>query len=210
MTTDELKQYYADLLILQYRGKPRARATIEAFVDLAIMDQLPLIVASAFALGAAVGVQLDILGKYVGVTRQGYLLNGSAVTLSDDDFTNLLKLAIIQNASGSSLSEIQALLQQFFPGILQVFDFQGMRMGYFLDKTSVPSENLAEVFVKSGSLPKPMAVELGSLIYAETIDNIFGWGSYDEAYPFNTHGFNTYDQYDTDCHWLQSSDFIGA
>ncbi len=162
-TTADLIDYYAKLLILQYRGQPKAFATIQALVNPVIMDQLPVAVQNAFTLGTAEGVQLDVIGKYAGVSRYGYDFSGP-VTLSDEDFTQLIRIAIITNSSGSSLADIQSLLDFFFPGILFVFDHQDMRMSYFFD-SDAGSTTLAQVFVKQARLPKPMGVQLATLIY---------------------------------------------
>lgn len=221
MTTEEIKQRYADLLILQYRGKQtaaawsalttygagdvasvgdivyvslvngnlnnvvtnaafwtvvnKARAHVELLAQIAIMDQLPIDVQNAFSLESALGVQLDILGKYLGVTRYGYDFSG-AVTLTDDDFRQLIKIAIIQNASKSALSDIQNLLQQFFPGTIYVFDYGDMRMSYFIDSDAT-SEQLAQFYVKQGSLPKPMGVALGDILFLTSADGVFGFRS---------------------------------
>jgi hypothetical protein len=60
---------YADLLPMQYRDKPKARATIEILCQKALADGLALDLANAFDIDTAVGAQLDIIGKYVGVSR---------------------------------------------------------------------------------------------------------------------------------------------
>jgi hypothetical protein len=69
MTADEVVQYYVDLLILQYRRKPNARRTIAAFVREAVAGLLFLKLADAFNLETASGKQLDLLAKYIGLTR---------------------------------------------------------------------------------------------------------------------------------------------
>lgn len=204
-TTQQLIDYYANLLILQYRGKPKAYATIQAFVKMFIMDQIPTQVQDAFNLDSAVGVQLDVLGKYAGVSRKGFNFTGP-VTLGDDDFRSLIKLAIVENYSGSSLSDIQNLLQIYFANALFVFDYQNMRMSYFLDSTAI-GEQLAEFFIRQGSLPKPMGVQLAAVIYVPSIDGWFGMRTYDNA-AYNVHGFNTYTTYDSNCHWLDYDDTI--
>ncbi len=199
MTTQEIVNYYANLLILQYHEKPKAFATIQTLVRPVIMDQLPVAVQNAFDVDTAVGVQLDVIGKYVGVSRTAYDFIGP-ITLDDADFRTMIKIGIIKNGFGSSLAEIQQLLFQFFEGALLVFDFQNMRMGYFFD-SAIGSRPLAEVFVKSEFLPKPMGVQLAALIYAPNIDNLFGFRTY-ELPPFNTSPFNTYDDYSMDSPWL--------
>lgn len=165
MTTQDIINYYANLLIIQYIGKPKAYATVQATVAMAIMDQLPDQVQNAFNMdGTAVGVQLDVLGKYAGVSRTGFGLTGQPITLDDDDFFTLIKLAILTNSSGSDLATIQKLLNEFFPGELFVFDHKEMRMSYLID-SDVGSQELIQLFITEGLLPKPMGVQLAAPIY---------------------------------------------
>lgn len=206
MTDAELIKYYADLLIIQYRGKPKAYANVQAWVDPAIMNQLPVAVQDAFTLGTAEGVQLDVIGKYAGVTRYGRGLDGHAITLNDADFTKFILLAIIENSSGSSLDEIQNLLQVYFAGEIFVFDYQDMRMSYFLN-ASVISDDLAQVFVTSGRLPKPTAVQLGSTIFSPNIDHFFAFRTYPLP-AYNASPFNDYAAYNMDYPWLSYVDAI--
>lgn len=205
MTTGQIVAYYANLLILQYVGKPKAFATIQAFATMAVMDQLPVAVQNAYAIDTAVGVQLDVLGKYVGVTRNQYNFTGP-VTLDDDDFRLLIKIQIVQNNSGSSLATIQDLLHTFFAGTISVFDYQDMTMDYFFD-TDIGSNNMAEVFIKGGFLPRPMAVRLRATIIAPSGKQFFGFRTYfGEA--FRSTPFNTYDNYNTTWNWLTYKDAI--
>lgn len=71
---EKTKKYFSDLLILQYRNKPRAKATIETLVELTFSDTtgniLPIEVQNAYDIDTAVGHQLDIIGKYLGYNRQ--------------------------------------------------------------------------------------------------------------------------------------------
>lgn len=169
MTNQELINYYANLLILEYLGKTNAYATIQALVTPVIMGQLPLAVQNAFNMdGSAVGVQLDVLGKYAGVTRNGYGLHGQPIALNDSEFFTFIKMAIITNNSGSSLNDIQNLLHQFFPGELLVFDHKEMRMSYLINST-VGSQNLVQLFITEETLPKPMGVQLAAPIYSSSL-----------------------------------------
>lgn len=68
-TVQALKDYYVNLLIIQYNLKPKARATIELFVGELIASGIYLDVRDAYNLETAVGAQLDIIGQYVGVDR---------------------------------------------------------------------------------------------------------------------------------------------
>jgi hypothetical protein len=143
MTNEELSNYYANLLIFQYINKPKAYAMVAAQVLPVFMDQLPVAVQEAFNVNTAIGVQLDVIGKYVGVSRNGYTLSGP-VTLGDDDYRQLIKMVIIKNNSGSSLSTIQSLLAANFPGQILVSDNQTMGLNYVLIE-SLGTSDLLEI-----------------------------------------------------------------
>ena len=66
---EQLHDYYKNLLIVQYHDKPKAQAHIEFLVDLVFANVLLLQIQDAFDWRTAVGVQLDIIGKWVGVAR---------------------------------------------------------------------------------------------------------------------------------------------
>lgn len=203
MTNQELIDYYAKLLILQYRGKPKAFATIQALAKPVIMDQLPLAVQGAFNIDDAIGTQLDVLGKYVGVTRTGHAPNGDVITLTDADFRSFIRVSVLKNSSGSDLATIQNLLNLFFAGEIFVFDYQDMTMDYLIN-ASVGSQDLVKLFVTEGSLPKPMGVRLRGTIYFPVIDKFFGFRTYDLP-GHNVSPFNSYSSYDMNAPWLSYS-----
>ncbi len=171
-------------------------------------ETLPLAVQNAFNLtGAnpAQGAQLDVLGKYAGVARSGYSFTGP-VTLDDADFLSLIQIAVIRNNSGSSLSVIQDLINQFFPGAMLVFDYQDMTLSYLVS-TSVGSLSLIQLFILEGLLPKPMGVRLRLVIYGPIINNFFGFRTY--LLPaFNAAPFNSYTDYQTGRPWLSYANAI--
>lgn len=205
MTTDELIDYYVELLIIQYVNLAKARATVRAFVKMMVMDQLPLLVQQAYDLDTAVGVQLDVLGKYAGVSRNAHTFTGPIV-LTDPDYRLLIKMKIVQNNSGSDLSSIQDLLADFLPNVFQVFDYGNMHMSYYFN-ASYGSADLAEVFVRQNLLPKPMGVRLGTLVYSANLTNIFGFRTFDRQPP-GISGFNLFDDYHEDRPWLNFSNAV--
>lgn len=69
MTLNELTSYYGQLLAYQYRGKPNALRQIQLWSKQAVADFLANQLLTCFDIDAAVGTQLDVLGKYVGVPR---------------------------------------------------------------------------------------------------------------------------------------------
>lgn len=168
---------------------------------------LPIAIQNAFNLigpQPAEGVQLDILGKYAGVSRTGTGLQGQTIVLSDSDFLVLIQMAIIQNSNGSSLYDIVTLLFEFFGSEILVFDSTFMSMTYLI--SSVASSNLVQLFVTENLLPHPMGVGV-VVIYAPIINAFFGFITYDNpVQPASTRPFNDYDAYQTDWPWLSYSD----
>lgn len=69
----ELIKYFVNLLILQFRNKPKAKATIETLAEQTFSDSqgniFPIEVQGAYSLDTAVGKQLDVIGKYIGYDR---------------------------------------------------------------------------------------------------------------------------------------------
>jgi len=65
----EMILQYQDLMLNQYRNAPKASATIGLLVQKAIIDLVELEVQDAFNLDTAIGVQLDVLGLYIGFDR---------------------------------------------------------------------------------------------------------------------------------------------
>lgn len=81
MTTQELIDYYVDLLIIQYATQPNAAATIAAFVSQMIANQIYAQVGDGFNFtvtpvgqpsDGAQGVQLDAVASYRGSSRVVY------------------------------------------------------------------------------------------------------------------------------------------
>ena len=75
MTLNDIQKYYSGLLTAQYRLKPKAVATIEAMVKEFSCDDLVRIESVCFDLDSAIGAQLNVIGKIVGVPRNIYGLD---------------------------------------------------------------------------------------------------------------------------------------
>jgi hypothetical protein len=60
---------YTDLLILQYANQPKAKATIELIAKELLADGIYWDVLEAYNIDTAIGKQLDIIGKYIGIDR---------------------------------------------------------------------------------------------------------------------------------------------
>lgn len=70
MSAEEIIESYVDLLIAQYANKPKARATVEAYVGEVVASDIFNQVQQAFDITTAVGKQLDIIGTYRGISRE--------------------------------------------------------------------------------------------------------------------------------------------
>jgi len=236
---DEILEYYKNLLIIQYNNKPKAKAEIESFTKKMLADGLIFKVQDAFNIDDAVGVQLDILGKYIGIDRfftgqqllgEGYFqlipysdipytpagdekgftdysnydtadgkfLNYNSfisnnLKLDDDDYRFLLKLKIVQNNIDHTNKSIVDNLYKFFSTDLFCMDNQDMSMTYFVKPASL---ELVKIALEKEVLPKPMGVDINSLIVRD--ENIFYFTSYEEDTISDLKsGFSTYSDYDT-------------
>lgn len=203
MTDQELQEYYSGLLIIQYANLPKAKATIEAMVDPVIMNQLPTNVMNAFNLETAVGVQLDTLGKYIGVSRRG-AVSGNIITLDDADYLTLLNIVIIKNNFGTSLYDIQTLLNAVLPGQIFVSDSRNMNISYVLIET-LGSSDLLQLIKQGDYLPRPMGVATSITIVPSHENPFFGFRTYDAADP-TVAPFNNYDLYQLTYPWLNYDD----
>src|SRR6266403_2404248 len=69
ISIDNIVKYYVGLLIIQYKAKPKATATIALNANVLAIDNIQFSVEGGYDLNSAVGKQLDILGQYIGVNR---------------------------------------------------------------------------------------------------------------------------------------------
>ena len=77
-----VENYYADTLIIQYRNKPKARATIKLGANLYLADGLIFDLNNILDIDTAEGAQLDLIGKILGCSR-----NIVGLTLDKDYFS---------------------------------------------------------------------------------------------------------------------------
>ncbi len=69
MSLASLTAYYSSLLAYQYRGLANADRQVQLWASQMIGENLAASLLTCFDVDQAVGAQLDILGKYVGVSR---------------------------------------------------------------------------------------------------------------------------------------------
>lgn len=178
MTT--LQDYYANLLIIQYNGLPKASQTIRLLTEVAsgdeILNQLP----EAFDVDTAVGAQLDLIGQFVGADRYG---------LSDDEYRILIKFKIIVNNIDASMKSIDDAIFNTFGTSIVVSNNKDMTMTYIIEPLY---KNVVEAAYKLGFLPVPLAVGVNVILMVPNPDLIFGFKC--GMLETNAIGFSTKDK----------------
>lgn len=174
------------------------------------LPSLPIAVQNAFNLNSAigptaVGVQLDILGKYIGLSRNGFTFSGP-VTLNDADYLTMLLIKITWNSLKTDLSTVMNFLYSNFPNVISLTDYKDMSIDYTYLQL-VGAYPLAEFFITAGLLPRPMGVAIRGLIYNPSGNYFFGFRTYDAA-AYHQSGFNTYDSYSMTAPYLNYNDVI--
>lgn len=180
-----MNEYYSNLLILQYHNKPKAKATIEAVVNL-LPDELIQEVINGFDIETAEGKQLDILGEYIGVDRF-YTDEGEIKTLDDEDYRIILKLKAICNTSNLSHKSLDESLYNFFQNTVRMDSEGNMEMTYFVPKNKTP---IILAAIQKEVLPKPMGVRCSYII--EYDKKFFGFCTYNNQYAVYKTGFRRY------------------
>lgn len=184
---------------MQYRNKPRARATIGRLVDAFNLNDLFKNILEAYDIDTAIGKQLDVIGAYQGCKREIAGPEG-IITLDDNSYRILIKLYAVRNNLGASLYDIEQLLFNFFGTSIRVFDHKNMRLSYYVDTNLIVNDNLAYAFLNKNLLPYPNGVG-GIAIYHDRLNNFFGMQSYDKQTYVNT-PMNSYDDYRINRPWL--------
>ena len=66
---EQMKEYYSNLLIIQYNGKIKASSTIKTMVNLLYVNMILLQIRDGFDWKTALDAQLEIIGKWIGLNR---------------------------------------------------------------------------------------------------------------------------------------------
>lgn len=78
--------YYAALLIIQYRTLPNANRTVRLMANQSVCGGFLFEEQVCFGIDVAVGEQLDVLGRIVGVSRQVYTFDPNRVFFNFTDY----------------------------------------------------------------------------------------------------------------------------
>ena len=103
---DELIQYYINLLILQYRDRPKARATIETIIHALMIFDIMRAVENGYDVDTAIGVQLDLLAKYVGAARNVTATQFDRTFFGSIDYNQSLPVTGVSGSISYTLTEL--------------------------------------------------------------------------------------------------------
>lgn len=205
---------YDDLLIYQYRKKPKAKATIHALmseVDRIIENIADL--KSQWDIDVSRGYSLDIIGRRIGVSRIlpsfvskgyfGYLETvgakkwgegvwyrygesmGGSLSLNDEDYRFLLKAKILKNFQNGTLDYLIDALQKLMSENANAKDNLNMTVDIFLPLQSLNS--LQQYLIQqSDILPRAMGVKYN---YINASGREFGFDGFFNSYGFNDGSF---------------------
>lgn len=103
----DVKTYYADLLILQYRNKPKARETIKIGADIYLGDGIIFQLQDILDIDTAVGAQLDIIGKILDCPRVVQGIYNDMIFFQFYDGPDSVGFSTVGNPQGGNFRTIQ-------------------------------------------------------------------------------------------------------
>lgn len=184
-------QYYADLLIIQYNGKPKATATVKTMVEIILQNGILLDVLNAFNPETCTGKQQDILGKWIGVDRY-YLGDGSTQILDDETYRTVLNFKAISNSTDMTSSSIDNILYEFFGDNIICASENNLRIYYLVTDEYF---NIASILLQKKVLPKPLGIRLGGIVRNKTWLGFSNYSSFNGSQPTNIVGFSNYENF---------------
>ena len=192
---------YASLVTQQHRNRPKFIATLGAFTAPVVWVQTVLdAFVDAFDIDVAIGVQLDAIGEWVGVTRfvtapiEGvfftwdddalgweagiwrgqYDTDTSLVALPDDTYRIVLRSKIAQNYFDGTLDKAYALWDGLLEGVpVAIQDNSDMSIGYIALGSLSPLNQA--ILTNDEFVVRPAGVELTGVYDIPTAGYVFGF-----------------------------------
>lgn len=104
---EDVKNYYADLLVLQYRNKPKARETIKIGADIYLGDGVIFQLQDILDIDTAEGPQLDIIGKILDCPRVVQGIYNDMIFFQFYDGPDSVGFSTVGNPQGGNFRTIQ-------------------------------------------------------------------------------------------------------
>lgn len=203
---------YTDLITSEHQTAPKFMAMVSAICQ-AWADGMAtaLSIPQLLDIDVAIGEQLDMIGQWVGITRNVYpplsgvyfafdtigvgfdqgvwyeLFNPvtAVVTLPDEHYRVLLKARIINNHWNGSVSDIYTLMNAALSPIgVQIFikDYANLNIEYGIISSGTIPSALIVAMLTSGMLDvRPAGVHVNYYVYQNSSGPLFG---FDATNPF--------------------------
>ena len=201
----------SDLLIWQYRGKPKARQTVGLLLsETADVFKSVIELGNSLNINIATGYSLDLIGRHVGISRVlttyihknyfGFDFDESAlgfnagewyqygdslkdsVVLNDDDYRFLIKAKILKNYQRADIGNLVESIRFLFGERANVIDNYDMTITGI-----IPFNNLSQfkvyVIKNMDILQRPVGVKYK---FFQTSSHPFGWYEDSTAFGFNS------------------------
>lgn len=201
---------YSDLLIYQYYRKPKARATVNAYLDeYDTLSQNALDLLKQLDIDTATGFSLDIIGHRVGVSRtlpsaisKGYFAyfesiggqpwgagiwyrkgesTGTSMKLNDEDFRFLIKAKILKNFQDGTFDYILKAMRSILNDSVIIDDLYNMSANILLPLSSLNAMQ-RYMIERMDILPRPMGVMYN---YVNASGKEFGYDGFYNSFGFN-------------------------
>ena len=190
---EKIIEYYKNLLIIQYHNKVKARETVAEWVKCMSGDALFLQLQNAFDIDKAVGAQLDLIGKFVGLQRNA---------LNDDKYKILLKMKILRNNIFPSMKNIDDALYDSFGSLIVMNNDKDMSITYIVDNNL---SDIAQILIDEDLLPTPLGVDTTVILKTNPSESYFGFKRGDVS--TSAVGFSS-DGNKQEAIWLSSDNII--
>lgn len=183
-----LRDYYIDLVTPEHKAKPKYKSMLDALLkpNDDIFD-LCIVFDSEFDIYTATGSQLDILGQFIGVSRQVSYdpTVGDSSILNDDLYRIVLLSTLFKNGWRGGTDDLNESWKTIMPSInLGIIDHQDMTMDAFV--VGSMNQSLIDLINKGYIIPKPLGV---GVKYSISSHALFGYDTnnatvkgYDEGY----------------------------
>lgn len=156
----DTQDYYKDLLINQYRFKPKAANTILVIVRQFTMSEIPQKLEEAFDLRFSWGETLDALASQFGLKRQ-FVFQGTTHEINDRQLRDAIRFRILKIGLGDSAKYIREGLSYFFGDRVQLIDNEDMSIEYTIRDTLLNKDVFAKYLIAHDLLPRPTGVRFG-------------------------------------------------
>ena len=195
---------YVALITSEHADKPDFVAVIRALTEgLAQVNELSAVLPQYFNLDVAVGVQLDAVGLWIGLSRtlsiplpgvyfswdttelvgwesgswqSIYDSSAGLITLPDDSYRSLLRAKIAANNWDGTIPGAQAVYLAIFNGDVQVIIQDNQDMSYILGFVGAPLNAIDQALLSHGYLPlKPAGVRIAAIALPVAPGPLFAW-----------------------------------